>query len=154
MRRPSGHGKAASGLSPAPSLPPTSRQHQDHVAGGRRRARLRFARARTYIRGMDLEYWTMELKAAELELDAATRLSDVNLAAQRLQRAKAALRRLDQRRPSRRTALVVPRARRTLPQHLLGFVYLEARRLQVLDHPGSELLASIVRRVLCQDPAE
>jgi hypothetical protein len=95
MRRPSGHGKAASGLSPAPSLPPTSRQHQDHVAGGRRRARLRFARARTYIRGMDLEYWTMELKAAELELDAATRLSDVNLAAQRLQRAKAALRRLE-----------------------------------------------------------
>jgi hypothetical protein len=59
------------------------------------RDRLRFARIHRYIPGMDLHYWTNELRAAELELDAATRLSDVNLAAQRLQRAKAALRRLE-----------------------------------------------------------
>jgi hypothetical protein len=44
---------------------------------------------------MDLRYWTNELRADELELDAATRLSNVNFAAQRLQRAKAALRRLE-----------------------------------------------------------
>jgi hypothetical protein len=35
---------------------------------------------------MDLQYWTKELRAAELELDAAIRLSDLNMAAQRFQR--------------------------------------------------------------------
>jgi hypothetical protein len=44
---------------------------------------------------MNLQYWTKDRRAAELELDAATCLSDVKLAAQRLQRAKAALRRLE-----------------------------------------------------------
>jgi hypothetical protein len=41
------------------------------------------------------EYWTRELLEAERELDAATRRSDVDAAAQRLQRAKAALKRLE-----------------------------------------------------------
>ena len=43
---------------------------------------------------MDATYWTKELQAAEAKLDGATRLSDVNFAASRLMRAKAALRRL------------------------------------------------------------
>jgi hypothetical protein len=56
----------------------------------------------------DREYWTKQLREAERELDAATRRSDVNAAAKRLQRAKAQLKRLEaeaaerpKRRPSR-----------------------------------------------------
>jgi hypothetical protein len=48
------------------------------------------------IAGMDdREYWTKQLREAERELDAATRRSDVNAAAKRLQRAKGQLKRLD-----------------------------------------------------------
>jgi hypothetical protein len=43
----------------------------------------------------DLEYWTKQLREAERELDAATRRSDVNAAAKRLQRARAELKRLE-----------------------------------------------------------
>jgi hypothetical protein len=56
----------------------------------------------------DREYWTRQLREAEAELEAATRRSDVNAAAAKLQRAKAALKRLEaeaaerpKRRPSR-----------------------------------------------------
>jgi hypothetical protein len=48
----------------------------------------------------------------------------------------------------------VASGRRTLPCNLLGFVDFETRLLEVLDHPGGELLAGIVRRVLGQDPAQ
>jgi hypothetical protein len=41
------------------------------------------------------DYWTRELRETERELDAATRRSDVNAAAKRLQRAKAQLKRLE-----------------------------------------------------------
>jgi hypothetical protein len=40
-------------------------------------------------------YWTRELREAEAGLDAATRRSDVNAAASKLQRAKAELKRLE-----------------------------------------------------------
>jgi hypothetical protein len=40
---------------------------------------------------MDRDYWTKQLREAEQELDAATRRSDVDAAAKKLQRAKAAL---------------------------------------------------------------
>ena len=43
----------------------------------------------------DFDYWTKQLKRAEQELDAATRLSDVNAAAKRLMLAKAELKRLE-----------------------------------------------------------
>jgi hypothetical protein len=43
-----------------------------------------------------------ELADAKRELDAARKLSDVRLAAHRLQRAKAALKELDPERPKRR----------------------------------------------------
>jgi hypothetical protein len=56
----------------------------------------------------DRDYWAKELREAEAELEAATRRSEVNAAAARLQRAKAELKRLDaekaerpKRRPSR-----------------------------------------------------
>jgi hypothetical protein len=53
----------------------------------------------------DREYWTRKLREAEDELDAATRRSDVNAAASKLQRAKAELKRLEPQetgRPKRR----------------------------------------------------
>jgi hypothetical protein len=53
----------------------------------------------------DRDYWTRELREAEAELDAATRRSDVNAAAKRLQRAKAELKALEAEaaeRPKRR----------------------------------------------------
>jgi hypothetical protein len=43
----------------------------------------------------DREYWTKRLKEAEAELEAATRRSDVNAAAKKLQLAKAELKRLE-----------------------------------------------------------
>jgi hypothetical protein len=55
----------------------------------------------------DLKYWTTKLREAEAELEAATRRSDINAAAKRLQMAKAELRRLEakeakrSKRPSR-----------------------------------------------------
>jgi hypothetical protein len=45
---------------------------------------------------MTRAYWERELAEAERELDAASRLSDVRAAAGRLQRAKAALKELDE----------------------------------------------------------
>jgi hypothetical protein len=54
------------------------------------------------------DYWTKELGEPEAELETATRRSDVNAAATRLQRAKAELKQLEvesadrpKRRPSR-----------------------------------------------------
>ena len=44
---------------------------------------------------MDRDYWTKVLRAAERELEAATRRSDVDAAARKLQRAKAQLKRLE-----------------------------------------------------------
>jgi hypothetical protein len=49
---------------------------------------------------------------------------------------------------------IVVRARRALPHHLLGFVDLETRLLEVLDHPIGKHLARIVRRVFLEDPAQ
>jgi hypothetical protein len=43
----------------------------------------------------DRQYWTERLKQAEAELEVATRRSDVNAAAKRLQRAKAELKALE-----------------------------------------------------------
>jgi hypothetical protein len=45
--------------------------------------------AGAYIAATDLRYWMKALRGAERELDAATRLTDVNAAAKRLMRAKA-----------------------------------------------------------------
>jgi hypothetical protein len=53
------------------------------------------------------EYWTKELREAEAELEAATRRSDVNAAASKLQRARAELKRLEAEaaeRPKRRSS--------------------------------------------------
>jgi hypothetical protein len=55
----------------------------------------------------DRDYWTKKLREAEVELEAATRRSDVNAAAKRLQLVKAELKRLDAeaaKRPKRRTS--------------------------------------------------
>jgi hypothetical protein len=43
----------------------------------------------------DREYWTKQLREAERELEAATRRSDVDAAAKKLQRAKGELKRLE-----------------------------------------------------------
>jgi hypothetical protein len=56
---------------------------------------------------MDRDYWTRELCEAERELDAATRRSDVDAAAKKLQRAKAELKALEDvpaERPKRRSS--------------------------------------------------
>jgi hypothetical protein len=53
----------------------------------------------------DREYWTKQLREAEAELEAATRRSDVNAAASKLQRAMAELKLLEAQetgRPKRR----------------------------------------------------
>ena len=60
-----------------------------------------------YNRRMDRDYWTKALREAERELEAATRRSDVDAAARRVQRAKAALKALEAgtarpKRPARR----------------------------------------------------
>jgi hypothetical protein len=47
------------------------------------------------ITGMSRTYWTKVLQEAERELQAATRLSEINAAARKLQRANAELRELD-----------------------------------------------------------
>jgi hypothetical protein len=44
----------------------------------------------------DLTYWSRRLQAAERELDAATKRSEVNLAARRYMRIKAELKALEQ----------------------------------------------------------
>ena len=62
------------------------------------RTHLRFARAGAYIRRMDAKFWERALKEAERELEAATRLADVNAAARKLVRAEALKRR--QQRPA------------------------------------------------------
>jgi hypothetical protein len=59
------------------------------------RGRLGFARAHAYIGRMDAKFWKTALLAAEAELEAATRRSDVDAAARKLMRAKAALKQLD-----------------------------------------------------------
>jgi hypothetical protein len=57
--------------------------------------RLRFARARAYVPGMDdLTYWTESLRQAEQELDAAKTGNEVNQVAKKFQRAKAELKAL------------------------------------------------------------
>jgi hypothetical protein len=45
----------------------------------------------------DLIYWTQRLQEAEAELEAATRRTDVNAAAKKLQLAKAELKRIEQK---------------------------------------------------------
>jgi hypothetical protein len=66
------------------------------------------SRALAYtIAGMDRDYWTKELREAEAELEDATRRSDVDAAAKRLQRAKPALKALEAgsvKRPKRRAS--------------------------------------------------
>ena len=54
-----------------------------------------------YNRRMDRDYWTKALREAERELAASTRRSDVDAAARRVQRAKAALKALETARPKR-----------------------------------------------------
>jgi hypothetical protein len=61
------------------------------------RGRLPFACGRCYIGGMwDAKYWTKKLREAERELEAATRRTEVDLAARTLMRIKAELKRIDQ----------------------------------------------------------
>jgi polyhydroxyalkanoate synthesis regulator phasin len=50
----------------------------------------------------DREYWQKKLREAEQELEAATRRSDVDAAAKKLQRAKAELKRLEGKRQKQR----------------------------------------------------
>jgi Skp family chaperone for outer membrane proteins len=50
---------------------------------------------------MDRDYWTKELREAEAELVAAKRRTELNAAAKRLQRAKAELKALEQKLPTR-----------------------------------------------------
>jgi hypothetical protein len=57
--------------------------------------RLRFARARAYIAGMDLKYWQAALREAEAELDAARTRTELDAAAKKFQRARAALKELE-----------------------------------------------------------
>jgi hypothetical protein len=45
----------------------------------------------------DARYWKEKLREAEQELDAATRLADLNEAAKKLMRAKEALKRMELR---------------------------------------------------------
>jgi hypothetical protein len=59
------------------------------------RDRLRFARAHAYIGGMDLTYWQTALREAEAELEAARTRTELNAAAKKFQRAKAALKELE-----------------------------------------------------------
>jgi hypothetical protein len=119
------------------------------------RGRLRFARGRAYMPAMDRDYWTKELREAEAELAAAKRRTELNAAAKRLQRAKTELKRLEAVQwPSGRSgALTLVPARRSLPEHLVLFVDLEPRLLQVLYDPLGEHLAGIVRRVFRQEPS-
>jgi hypothetical protein len=74
--------------------------------------------------------WTRQLREAEAELAAAKRLTELNVAAKKLQLAKAALSASRLNRP-----LAVVRAPRALPHNLLGFVDFETRLLEMLDHP-------------------
>jgi hypothetical protein len=48
---------------------------------------------------MDLNFWTKKLREAERELEAATKRSDVNAAAKKLQLAKAELKALERQGP-------------------------------------------------------
>ena len=71
------------------------------------RDRLRFARAHAYIDGMDLRYWQTALREAEAELDAARTRSELDAAAKKFQRAKAALKELEiaaEGKPKRRSS--------------------------------------------------
>jgi hypothetical protein len=66
------------------------------VAIGARAASSRLAYYGCTFPGMDdRAYWQKKLREAEAELEAATRRSDVNAAAKRLQRAKTELKRLE-----------------------------------------------------------
>jgi F0F1-type ATP synthase epsilon subunit len=69
-----------------------------------KRWRLPFACARTYIAGMDREYWTKALRQAETELEAARSRTEVTAAAKKLQHAKAELKALEEvpTRPAKR----------------------------------------------------
>jgi hypothetical protein len=59
------------------------------------RRHLRFAPARAYIAAMDRKFWKKALREAERELDAATSRTTLNVAAKKLMRAKAELKRLE-----------------------------------------------------------
>jgi hypothetical protein len=86
------------------------------------------------VRARDRDYWQKKLREAEAELEAARKRTEVDAAAARLQRAKAALKRLEAEEAERRRLAVVP-ARRALPHNLLGFVDHKPRLLEMLDHP-------------------
>ena len=88
---------------------------------------------------MKSAYWTRKLQEAESDLDAATRLSDVNAAARRAMLAKAELKRLEQKAPTRReSGAAAPAA----PKRLVSLVDLEPRRYQVLDHPIGQFVGA------------
>jgi hypothetical protein len=86
---------------------------------------------------MDLKFWQKALREAERELDAATTRTALNAAAKKLQRAKAELKQLEAAERPKRRALPVVRGRWALPHDLLGFIDLETRLLEMIDHPGS-----------------
>jgi hypothetical protein len=80
-------------------VPRKAARHTGRVASA---APVSFPAPRSYIPAMnDLAYWTKRLQEAERELDAATRRSDVNAAAKKLQMAKAELKRLERKAPTR-----------------------------------------------------
>jgi hypothetical protein len=108
-------------------------------------------RVPAYISGM--EYWKTKLKEVEAELEAARTLGALNGAARKLMLARRELKRLEQARSGRAT-LTVGARRRALPHDLIGFVDLETRPLQVLDHPLREHPARIIDHVLLEEPTQ
>jgi hypothetical protein len=71
------------------------------------------------------------------ELAAAKRRTELNAAAKKLQLAKAELKRLE----AEAAGLAVVPAGRAFPEHLVLFVDLETRLLEMVDHP-SQLAAA------------
>jgi hypothetical protein len=97
---------------------------------------------------IDREYWKTALGEAGRQLEAATKRSAVNAAANKVMRAKQELKWLEQ-------APAVRPPRRRSPRHdLIGLVDLEAREFQVLDDPFGERLARVVGDVLLEEAAQ
>jgi hypothetical protein len=61
----------------------------------------------------DRDYWTKQLREAEAELEAATRRSDVNAAAKKLQRAKGELKAHEPQTKPQRSARLRDRSSRS-----------------------------------------
>ena len=85
--------------------------------------------------GMDRRYWQRKLQVTE------TKKKKKKKGVQKLQYAKARLGALGPGEKPHAAKLPVVRARRALPHNLLGFVDLETRLIEMLDHPLGELLA-------------